>query len=520
MVIRKMTATFGCLDGAVLELRDGVNMLRLPNEGGKSTWAAFLCAMFYGLDPTRAGKGRLSGKERYLPWNGKPMEGTLELELQGRTIVLQRSSESGKPFGVFRAWDKTTGAAIDSLNGENCGRQLLGVEREVFRRTAFLSGEDLTVTREIDLTRRLEQLAAAGRETDSFLEAENRLRAWQNKLRYHRSGEIPAAKERLDELLLQREKEPPFVEGLPDLKTLLRLQLRLEMTANMHKAPPALQGVPEEKIMAKAKRDLFLYKLQVFGGFTLSAVLMVLGQIYSQWLLLGALWAAVVGAWPLLSQRLLRTYHAPQMFSVLTVAAACLEACQLRRELPLVMDLVREFAPLAETVEQASGAVREAIERRKQAERMERVSPEEIEALRAKIRELERREQAIVLARQALAKANGELRDTYVPKLTSLAGEYLQVLTMGRYESLVMDESLQLSVREQKGMLRPLSALSAGARDQAWLALRLAMTQLLLPKGSFLVLDDALLTFDPRRELLALELLENLERQVLCFSCR
>lgn len=520
MVIRKMTATFGCLDGAVLELNSGVNMLRFPNEGGKSTWAAFITAMFYGLDPARAAKGRLSGRERYLPWSGKPMEGTMEVELQGRTVVLQRSSENGKPFGVFRAWDKTTGLAIDSLNGDDCGRQLLGVEREVFRRTALIDGEDLTVTREIDLTRRLEQLAAAGRETDSFLEADGRLRAWQNKLRYHRSGEIPAAREKLDEMLLQKEKEPPFVEGLPDMETLHRLRLRLILTANMHKTPPALQGVPEDRLMAKAKRDLFLYRLQVFGGFALCAVLLVLGQIFTPWLLLGALWAAVLGAWPILSKRLMRTYHAPQMFTVLTVAQACIEACQLRRELPLLMDLVREFAPLAETVDQAFGAVCEAIERRRQAERMEGVSPEEIESLRAHILELERREQAIVLARQALAAANGELQKTYVPKLTSLAGEYLQVLTMGRYGALVMDESLQLSVREQNGMIRPLASLSSGARDQTWLALRLAMTELLLPEGSFLVLDDALLTFDPQRELLALELLENLERQVLCFSCR
>ncbi len=520
MVIRKLTATFGCLDGAVLELKDGVNMLRLPNEGGKSTWAAFLCAMFYGLDPARAAKGRLSGKERYLPWSGKPMEGTMELELQGRTIVLQRSSENGKPFGVFRAWDKATGLAVESLNGENCGKQLLGVEREVFRRTALICGEDLTVTQEIDLTRRLEQLAAAGRESDSFLEADGRLRAWQNKLRYHRSGEIPTAKEKLDEMLLAKDREPPFVEGLPDIETLRRIELRLDMTANIVKTPPALQGVPEEQILAKAKRDLLLYGAQVFGSFALCALLVVVGYWTTPWLLLGALWAAVLGAYPILSQKLLRTYFVPKMSGVMPVAKGCLEGIKLRRELSMVMDIVREFAPLAETVDQAGGAVREAIQRRRMAEAMTQPNEEEMAALRAQIARLERKEQAIVLARQALAQANAELQSTYVPKLTALAGEYLQVLTMGRYEALVMDEGLQLSVKERHGMLRPLASLSSGARDQTWLALRLAMTELLLPESSFLVLDDALLTFDPQRELLALELLENLERQVLCFSCR
>lgn len=519
MVIRKMTAVFGCLDGAVLELKDGVNMLRLPNEGGKSTWAAFICAMFYGLDPTRAGKGRLSGKERYLPWSGKPMEGTMELEMQGRTIVMQRSSENGKPFGVFRAWDKATGLVIDSLTGENCGRQLLGVEREVFRRTAFLSGEDLTVTQEIDLTRRLEQLAAAGRETDSFMEADGRLRAWQNKLRYHRTGEIPAAQEKLDALLLAKDREPPFVEGLPDKETLRRILFRLDLTEHTPPIPPALQGVPEEQIMARAKRDLRLYRLQVWGSFILCAVLFLLSR-WSPWLLLGALWAAVIGAIPLVSKKLLRAYAVPHIGSLLPMAAACVEGHKLRRELSMVMDIVREFAPLAETVKQARGAVWEAIQRREQAQAMQTPDVGEIERLRAEIRELEHKEQAIVLARQALAQANARLQSTYVPKLTALAGEYLQVLTMGRYEALAMDEGLRLSVREQKGLLRPLASLSSGARDQTWLALRLAMTQLLLPEGSFLVLDDALLTFDPQRELLALELLENLERQVICFACR
>ena len=68
--------------------------------------------------------------------------------------------------------------------------------------------------------------------------------------------------------------------------------------------------------------------------------------------------------------------------------------------------------------------------------------------------------------------------------------------------------------------MRPLAALSRGTQDQAWLALRLAMTRLLLPEGTPVVLDDALLTFDPGREQAALELLARENRQVLLFSCR
>ena len=47
MRIKKMTATFGKLDGAVLELREGLNILTAPNEAGKSTWCAFLLSLIH-----------------------------------------------------------------------------------------------------------------------------------------------------------------------------------------------------------------------------------------------------------------------------------------------------------------------------------------------------------------------------------------------------------------------------------------------------------------------------------------
>ena len=49
MKIKKMTASFGCLEGRSLELGEGLNILYAPNESGKSTWCAFLRTMLYGM---------------------------------------------------------------------------------------------------------------------------------------------------------------------------------------------------------------------------------------------------------------------------------------------------------------------------------------------------------------------------------------------------------------------------------------------------------------------------------------
>ena len=75
---------------------------------------------------------------------------------------------------------------------------------------------------------------------------------------------------------------------------------------------------------------------------------------------------------------------------------------------------------------------------------------------------------------------------------------------------------------EQEGVQLPHSQLflSAGAQEQLYLALRLALCDLTAPQAP-LILDDTLANFDDQRAAAALELLaqQAQERQVLLFSC-
>ena len=123
MKIRSMTATFGKLQKATLELGDGLNIITAPNEGGKSTWCAFLRAMFYGI-PTRERdtKTTIAEKNRYQPWGGGKMEGTVELEWQGRSITLRRSSRGSVPFGSFSAVYTGTEESVPGLTEKTAGR--------------------------------------------------------------------------------------------------------------------------------------------------------------------------------------------------------------------------------------------------------------------------------------------------------------------------------------------------------------------------------------------------------------
>ena len=194
MRIKKMTATFGVLNKASLELDAGLNLICAPNESGKSTWAAFWRAMLYGLDTReRDRKGYLPERKRYLPWSGAPMEGEVELEWEGRDVTIRRGPRGNVAFGAFSAVYTGTEEAVPGLTAATCGELLTGVSREVFERSAFIgSGGNLTVTAAPDLEKRIAALISSGEEDVSFSQTQERLREWRNRRKVNRStGLIP-----------------------------------------------------------------------------------------------------------------------------------------------------------------------------------------------------------------------------------------------------------------------------------------------------------------------------------------
>ena len=196
MKILSMTAVFGKLDGQTLQLHDGLNPITAPNEWGKSTWCAFLTAMLYGLDET-------DDPEHCRPWSGRSPEGTLRIFHRGRDITIRRRTRGLTPMGEFLAWETQTGRAIRELTGENCGKQLLGVEKDIFLQTGFLRSPDRSAENRRTLSLD-ELLAAAERDSDASL-LEERLRALQDRCSRERIPECHAQLRRTQEILWERD---------------------------------------------------------------------------------------------------------------------------------------------------------------------------------------------------------------------------------------------------------------------------------------------------------------------------
>jgi len=202
MRIYSMTATFGKLERQTLTLEPGLNIIHAPNEWGKSTWCAFLLAMLYGIDTRERGKqGTLADKERYAPWSGAPMEGSIQLRWRGRNITIERSSTARIPLGNFRAYETDTGLEVPELTAANCGQQLLGVERNVFVRAGFLRLWDMPVTQDDALRRRLNDLVTTGDESGAADKLGQSLKDLRNRCRSNRAnGLLPEAEAQRDRL--------------------------------------------------------------------------------------------------------------------------------------------------------------------------------------------------------------------------------------------------------------------------------------------------------------------------------
>ena len=197
-----MTATFGKLQGRTLEQRDGLNILQAPNETGKSTWCAFLLSILYGINSRERDRaGFIADKNRYAPWSGAAMSGRMDCSTDLGELTLTRSTRrQASPMGEFSAVYAGTNEPVPGLTGTACGETLLGISREVFERSAFIRQNNLSISQNADLERRIAALISSGQEDTSYTEAAEALKKQLNRRRHNKTGQLPALEAELAEL--------------------------------------------------------------------------------------------------------------------------------------------------------------------------------------------------------------------------------------------------------------------------------------------------------------------------------
>ena len=607
MKLLQLTATFGCLENETLTFDRGFTLVGAPNGAGKSTWCAFLRTMLYGLDTRqRDRKGAPADKNRYRPWSGAPMEGLMVCQQGDRTLEIRRTSAGGVPMGDFSAIDRATGQPVPGLTAENVGETLTGVSREVFDRSVFLRQTNLAVTQSQELEKRIAALVSAGEEDVSWSEADERLRTWQRRRRYHKSGLLPQLEQEEQDLLDTQQRTADLRQSLAQVQArasslrrqkahwdsrlaletdkfqtvsqrryaeaaaaLDAAQLRVQ-TLRDKEAEPGPHGDRRdlEEEMAEVREEMKGRK-RLMTGFVLVVVLLTLacaslyvipryiepnvaGFPLSVPMLPLFFFAAVAGGlWLLIllftvvkalcDRRSRKELCQLQGLLEETLRAgedrdrAWQEALAQRDQAQKYFDAVSQQGAAAPYLPPEAEACREALHAAEQE--MANLQGQldalgdpvlvdaQLDSVRERIAVLQADYDALDVALDALRAADSQLHARFSPKLSDRAGEYFARLTQGQYTQVNLSRSMEVTVREGQSLAdQPLAYLSQGTADQLYLALRLAVADLVLPEPDQVpvVLDDALITLDDTRLALALQTLLDLsrDRQVILFTCQ
>jgi len=139
--------------------------------------------------------------------------------------------------------------------------------------------------------------------------------------------------------------------------------------------------------------------------------------------------------------------------------------------------------------------------------------------------ELQKEYDAIAMAMEVLFVASSSLQTRFSPDLGERTATIFTKLTKGKYNKVLLDQDLHPSAQEEGAFISHEAAfLSQGAAHQLYLAVRLAICDMVLPKDRAIpiILDDALVNFDDERMAAALDYLLEASgrRQVLLFTCQ
>lgn len=633
MMIKRLDATFGKLEGESLELHDGLNVISAPNESGKSTWCAFVRAMLYGVDSSERQKaGFLPDKMRFAPWSGSAMQGSMQLESGGRDITITRTTKTASaPMREFSAVYTGTSVSVEGLNGNNAGEMLTGVSRDVFRRSAFVEQGKVAVTHSAELEKRISAIVSSGDEDCSFTEADGRLRQWQRKRRFNRHGRLPELEDELShkkQLLAelsdaaqQRENMSAELERAKQECERIEAEVIESRKVVRKEALSSLQGVrnevnaaterhdkaaerrdscraalcacaigerkPEEA-KAEVKTDLensmkLKERSERKSSPVLAIILMILcGALVAAGFLLpdlmihafvaaAAALAAGVALFIRASRRKTEKYEAAKQRRKILAKYKAESEADIAASIDEYLELYKNYAEAQRAEKESAEALAVVRRRQEQAEsktltqldftggdnqaaqlsrrltearaKCSRISAQmaehsgrlaamgdplvlgsEISRMEAEYAEISAEYDAIALAIDTMRKADEDIQSRFSPALGKLAAEYMQFVTDGKYDGVMLDRDFSATVHEAGGNVpRNAEYLSAGTLDLMYLAVRLAVCSLALPESANcpLIIDDALVNFDADRRRQAMALLEKIaqERQVILFAC-
>lgn len=525
-------AGFGKFVNQSFDLSGSLVEIKADNGWGKTTFAAFLESMLFGLDNGR-GKGVIANERlKYEPWSGGVFGGSLTFSYAGRTYRIERTF--GKTAGGDRVklYDKNNMPCYDfGDNLSQLGEALLGIDKESYRRCTYLpQGERETDGLPQNLRSRLLTALGAGGGASDALE---RLEAADRALRAKRKpakGKLDEIDDRLLYLAAQKADCERAGQAAKEAETALaqkreRLSALQETLREKEELKIRLSAC-EERVRSHQRAGEGTRSRKKKGGF--------FGLLF-------ALFCAVLGATQIESLPWLG-YPLLALGGVLTIVCAARmlapeksvkgeenappDVAAAQEEKTALQERLAAFPPTLETERDELlrylGAESARIETLclHAAERADYAAEEEKE--RQEKERLERRLLAIRAAKEILLRARGNMAARYLEPVERACKRYAAVLKGEQMEKMRFAAD-GTPLFEENGSMREAEYYSAGNRGLLDFCIRLGLVEALFTKElPVLVLDDPFTELDDERTARAKALVKELSKtyQILYCTCK
>lgn len=144
---------------------------------------------------------------------------------------------------------------------------------------------------------------------------------------------------------------------------------------------------------------------------------------------------------------------------------------------------------------------------------------EELEDVGAEYQKQEKKRRALELAMERLRELSSEVHRELSYQLNQKASDILKEITGGKYDMLLVDENLKMSLYTGERKVS-LEQLSRGTVEQIYFALRMAASEILYEEDYPVIFDDTFVFYDDVRLENTLRWLKQSKKQVIIFTCQ
>lgn len=170
-------SSFGNLKDFSYDFTDGLNTVKQDNGWGKSTFASFIKAMFYGLNDSKRTIEE-NERKRFAPWNStEKFGGNLTFLWNGQQFKIERFFGGKESGDTIKLYDLSTNKVFTEGKAvEDLGKRVFSIDEEGYLSTTYFSQKDFEIKSNTSITAKYNEVCEI-QDSDAFDAALNKLDA-------------------------------------------------------------------------------------------------------------------------------------------------------------------------------------------------------------------------------------------------------------------------------------------------------------------------------------------------------